>query len=63
MGHIFVEGDNLYKSLNTLDMLSVDEQPASVKMHGHDILVQYVKLESKSATITTGDSFLRDNLA
>ena len=43
-------------------MLSVDEQPASVKMYGHDILVQYMMLEMKSATITTRDSFLKDVL-
>ena len=32
LDHILVEGDNLYKSLHTSDMLSVDQLPAFVKM-------------------------------
>ena len=60
MDHILVEGDNLYKSLHTSDMLSVDQLPAFVKMYNHDIPVQYLRLETQLATLINGDSFLRD---
>ena len=53
----------MYESLHIFDMLSVEEIPASVKMCGHNIPVNYVKLETKSATLTSGGSFLRDILA
>ena len=62
MDHILVEGDNLYKSLHTSDMLSVDQLPAFVKMYNHDIPVQYLRLETQLATLINGDSFLRDLL-
>ena len=60
MDHILVEGDNLYKSLHTSDMLSDDQLPAFVKMYNHDISVQYLWLETQLATLINGDSFLRD---
>ena len=44
------------------DMLSVDQLPAFVKMYNHDILVQYLKLETQLATLINSDSFLRDLL-
>ena len=62
LDHILVEGDNLYKSLHTSDMLSVDQLPAFVKMYNHDIPVQYLRLETQLATLINGDSFLRDLL-
>ena len=62
MDHILVEGNNLYKSLHTSDMLSVDQLPAFVKMYNHDIPVQYLRLETQLATLVNGDSFLRDIL-
>ena len=62
MDHILVEGDNLYKSLHTSDMLSDDQLPAFVKMYNHDIPVQYLRLETQLATLINGDSFLRDLL-
>ena len=60
MDHILVEGDNLYKSLHTLDMLSFDQLPAFVEMYHHDIPVQHLRLETKLATLINGDSILRD---
>ena len=62
LDHILVEEDNLYKSLHTSDMLSVDQLPAFVKMYNHDIPVQYLRLETQLATLINGDSFLRDLL-
>ena len=43
-------------------MLSIDQLPAFVKMYNHDILVQYLRLETQLATLISGDSFLRDLL-
>ena len=62
LDNILVEGQNLYESLHTSDMLSVDELPAFVKMYNHDIPVQYLRLETQLATLINGDSFLRDLL-
>ena len=62
MEHILAEGDNLYKSLHTSDMLLVDQLPAFVKMYNHDIPVQYLRLETQLATLINGDSFLTDLL-
>ena len=49
--HILAEGDCLYKSLGTLDMLSVDQLPGFVKMFSHNIPVRYVRLETQLATL------------
>ena len=62
MDHILVEGDNLYKSFHTSDILSVDQLPAFVKIYNHDIPVQYLRLATQLATLINGDSFLRDLL-
>ena len=59
LGHILVEGDFLYKSLGTLDILSGDQLPGFVKMFSHHIPVRYVRLETQLGTSTFGDSFLR----
>ena len=61
LGHILVEGDNLYESLHTSDV-SVDQLPAFLKIYNHDILVQYLKLKTQLETLINGDSFLRDLL-
>ena len=52
LDHILVEGDCLYKSLATLDMLSSDQLPGFVKMFSHNIPVWYVGLETQSAALT-----------
>ena len=46
LDHILVEGDNLYKSLHTSDVLSVDQLPEFVKMYDYDISVPYLRLET-----------------
>ena len=60
LDHILAEGDCLYKSLGTLDMLSAGQVPGFLKMFNHNIPVRYVRLETQLATLTLGDSFLRD---
>ena len=62
LDHILVEGNNLYKSLHTSDVLSLDQLPAFVKMYNHDIPVQYLRPETQLATLINGESFLRDLL-
>ena len=44
----------------TLHMLPADQLPWFVKMFSHNIPVHYVSLETQLATLTFGDSFLRD---
>ena len=39
LDHILIEGDCLYKSLGTLDMLSANQLPGFVKMFSHNIPV------------------------
>ena len=41
-------------------MLSADQLSGFVKMFSHNIPVRYVRLETQLATLTFGDSFLRD---
>ena len=41
-------------------MLPADQLPGFVKMFSHNIPVHYVSLETQLATLTFGDSFLRD---
>ena len=62
MDHILVEGDNLYKTLHTSAILSVDQPPAFGNMYNHNIPVQYLRPETQLATLINGDSFLRDIL-
>ena len=60
LDHILVEGDCLQKILGTLGMLSADQLPEFVKMFSHNNPVRYVRLETQLATLTFGDSSLRD---
>ena len=62
LDHILVEGDSLYKSLGTLDMVSAEQLPEFVKMFSHNIPIQYGRLETQLATLKNGNSFLRDVL-
>ena len=55
MDHILVEGDNLYKSLHTSVMLSIDQLPAVVKINNHDISVQYLRLETQLTALINCD--------
>ena len=56
---ILVEGDLLYKSLNTLDLLSVDDLPRTVQVSGNEIAVEFLHLETNIASLREMDPFLR----
>ena len=58
LDHVLVQGDLLNKSLNTYDILSVDELLRSI----NSIQIEYLELETKIATITDDDLFLRNIL-
>ena len=58
LDHRSAQDDLLYKSLNTYVMLSVDELPWSI----NNIQTEYLQLETKVATITDGDPFLRNKV-
>ena len=62
MDHILVEGESLYKSLGTSDMLSADQLPEFLKVFSHNIPVWNSRLETQLATQTNGDSILWDVL-
>ena len=57
LDHIFTEGDSLY---NTFDMLSVDDLPCFVRVYDENVQIEFLQLETKLASLTYGDSFLRN---
>ena len=57
--HILFEGDVLYKSLNTIDLLSADDIPGSVKIYEYEFDVTFLGLERGQASLIPGDPFLR----
>ena len=60
LDHILTEGDKLYKTLNTFDMLSVDDLPRFVKMYDQNVQIAFLELETKLARLRDGDPFLRN---
>ena len=60
LDHILTEGDKLYKTLNTFDMLSVDDLPHFVKMYDQNVQIEFLELETKLARLRDGDPFLRN---
>ena len=58
--HILTEGDKLYKTLNTFDILSVDDLPRFVKMYGQNVQIEFLKLGTELARLRGGDPFLRN---
>ena len=60
LDHILTEGDKLYKTLNTFDMLSVDDLPRFVKMYDQNVQIEFLELKIKSARLRDGDPFLRN---
>ena len=59
LDHILNEGDVLYKSLGTMDLLSADELPRSVMMSNNNIPVEFLELKTEIAYLRTGEPFLR----
>ena len=60
LDHILTEGDKLYKTLNTFDMLSVDDLPHFVKMYDQNVQIEFLELETKLARLRDDDPFLRN---
>ena len=58
--HILIEGDNSYKTLNTFDMLSVDDLPCFVRVYDENRQIEFLQLETKLASLTYGGPFLRN---
>ena len=59
LDYILTEGDILYKSLGTMDLLSAHELPRSVVMSNYNIPIDYLELETEIANLRTGELFLR----
>lgn len=59
LDYILTEGDKLYKSLNTVNLLSVDELPRSLVIYDTPINVTYTSLHTEFATSIEGDQFLQ----
>ena len=57
--HILVEGDLLYKLLNTIDLLSDNELPRSVQLFDFSVPVTFWQLETKIATLAAVDALFR----
>ena len=55
---ILVEGNLLHKSLNTTDLLSVDELPRSVQLYDFSDPVIFGSLDTKMETLAAGEPFL-----
>ena len=51
--------DQFYKSLNTIDLLSVDDLPHTVKLLNMDININFLHLETRVVTLADGLPFLR----
>ena len=60
LDHILTEGDKLYKTLNTFDMLSVDYLPRFVKMYDQNVQIEFLELEMKLVRLRDGDPLLRN---
>ena len=60
LDHILTEGDKLYETLNTFDMLSVDDLPHFAKMYDQNVQIELLELETKLARLSDGDPFLRN---
>ena len=58
---ILIEGDCIYKSLNTNDFLAADELPRSLNFGGLQTNVEYLELLTGVATLVPNFPFLRAN--
>ena len=60
LDHILTEGDRLYKTLNIFDMFSVDDLPCFVRVYDENVQIEFLQLETKLASLTYSDPFLRN---
>ena len=62
LDHILTKGDRLYKTLNTFDMLSVDDLLCFVRVYDENVQIEFLQLKTKLASVTNGDTFLKEIL-
>ena len=62
LDEILIEGDKLYKSLNTQSYLSVDDLPSFIPINGSMANVHLLNLHTCEASLVTGSPFLRTPL-
>ena len=58
LDHILTVENKLYKTLNTIDMLSVDYLPRFIKMYDQNVQIRFLDLETKLLRFRDGDPFL-----
>ena len=49
LNHVLTEGELLYKSLNVVDMLTVDDLPRSIVMCNIEFPVDFLELKTETA--------------
>ena len=59
LDHVLNEGGQRYKSLNTIDLLSVDYLPHTVKLFNLEININFLHLKTSDVTLADGLPFLR----
>ena len=59
LNHVLNEGNQFYKSLNTINLLSVDDLPLIAKLFNMNININFLHLETRDVTLTDGLPFLR----
>ena len=59
LDHKLFQGDVLYKSLNTIDLLSADDLPRLVKIYEYEFDVTFLGLQTGQASLIPRDPFLR----
>ena len=62
LDHILTKGDRLCKTLNTFDMLSVDDLLCFVRVYDENVQIEFLQLKTKLASVTNGDTFLKEIL-
>lgn len=59
LDHILIQDDLLYKLLEKKDPLSLEDLSTSVKIYDYLLPLASLRMQTKIATLTAGDTFLR----
>ena len=59
MDYVFSEGDQSYKSPNTINLLSVDDLPHTAQLFNMGININSLHLETRDVTLADGLPFVR----
>lgn len=57
--HVLTEGNCLYNSLGTIDLLSVDELPRSLVMSDYNIFIDFLEVKIEITHFRIGDTFIQ----